>query len=94
MSRFTTIHCSRCGATILGGHSIIELKAGSLATRHDEPIDLCGECAEAFDDWMRGPREDTSVRLAGQRAGAYVAIDDVPILCMTGGSSTIPLSAH
>ena len=70
--RTTTIHCTRCGATILGGHSIIELKAGALAYRHDEPIDLCGDCVERFGDWLKAPRENTEVRLTGERVGCAV----------------------
>ncbi|MFI5455640.1 MAG: hypothetical protein ACHRXM_09330 [Isosphaerales bacterium] len=52
--RTTVIHCSRCGATILGGHSILQIVAGELANRHDEPwIDLCGSCVDRFGDWLR-----------------------------------------
>jgi hypothetical protein len=69
MSRITTIHCSRCGCTILAGHSIIEFKAGGLATRHDEPLDLCSECSQRFDEWLCEARERTEIRLTGQRAG-------------------------
>jgi hypothetical protein len=57
MSRITTIHCSRCSCTILGGHSILEVKAGDLANRVDEPyFDLCASCADRFLDWLRSGR--------------------------------------
>ena len=49
----------RCGSTITGGNSILELKAGDLAKRHEEPwIDLCASCADRFDDWLRSGRQD------------------------------------
>ena len=54
--RTTTIHCNRCGSTILGGHSILTITTGELATRNGESLDLCGDCCERFDDWLRGPR--------------------------------------
>jgi hypothetical protein len=38
--RTTQIHCSRCGATILGGHSIIELKADAAA---EWVVEMAGE---------------------------------------------------
>ncbi len=55
MSRIVTIHCSRCGATILGGHSILKIEAGTLADRIEgEPyIDLCPSCVDRFLDWLR-----------------------------------------
>jgi hypothetical protein len=57
--RTTTVHCNRCGSTIQGGHSVLELKAGDLAKRHDEPwIDLCGACSELFSSWLRSGRQD------------------------------------
>jgi hypothetical protein len=56
--RTTQIHCNRCGATILGGHSILRVEAGALASRLEgEPyIDLCGDCVERFQDWLRSGR--------------------------------------
>jgi DNA-directed RNA polymerase subunit RPC12/RpoP len=53
----TTIHCDRCGATILGGHAVLEVKAGDLVKRHDAPLDLCGACAERFEDFLRGSHQ-------------------------------------
>jgi hypothetical protein len=60
--------CRRCGVDLVGDCSIVELVAGALANRHDEPVVLCSECSTAFDAWLRTPRENTDVRLAGQRA--------------------------
>ena len=71
MSRTTMIHCSRCRATILGGHSVLEAKAGHLVNRLEEPsIDLCCDCTERFQEFMRGPRENTEMRLSGERAAS------------------------
>jgi hypothetical protein len=57
--RTTQIHCNRCGDTILGGHSILEVKAGDLVNRVEEPyIDLCGSCVDRFQDWLRSGRQN------------------------------------
>jgi hypothetical protein len=54
MSRITTIHCPRCGCTILGSHSILEVKTGDLANRIEEPyFNLCAGCIDRFLDWLR-----------------------------------------
>jgi hypothetical protein len=55
--RTTTIHCDRCGSTIMGGHSVLTIMAGELATRHGDPLDLCGDCCQRFEDWVQGPRQ-------------------------------------
>jgi hypothetical protein len=56
--RTTAIACDRCGAVILGGHSILRVEAGDLATVHDsEPcLDLCRECSERFRDFLQAGR--------------------------------------
>jgi hypothetical protein len=65
--RTTVIHCCRCRCTIMGGHSILEVKAGALANRVDEPrFDLCGLCVDQFLDWLR-LRENTEIRLTVER---------------------------
>jgi hypothetical protein len=53
--RITTVHCSRCGATCTGGHSVLRTEAGALANRIEgEPyIDLCGTCVDRFLDFLR-----------------------------------------
>jgi hypothetical protein len=57
--RTTVIHCCRCRCTIMGGHSILEVKAGDLANRVEEPyFDLCAECAARFLDWLRSGRQN------------------------------------
>jgi hypothetical protein len=57
--RITTIHCSRCGCTILGGHSVLEVKADDLANRVEEPyFDLCAGCVDRFLDWLRSGRQN------------------------------------
>jgi hypothetical protein len=57
--RITTIHCSRCGCTILGGHSVLEVKADDLANRVEEPyFDLCAGCFDRFLDWLRSGRQN------------------------------------
>ena len=56
--RTTTVQCSRCGSTCLGGHSILRIEAGELAKRRDEPwIELCASCADRFEDWLRSAQE-------------------------------------
>ena len=68
MSRVTTIHCSRCGSTILGGHSILTVTAGELANRVEEPyFDLCQTCTDRFLDWLRQGQPNA---LAGVGAAA------------------------
>jgi hypothetical protein len=54
----TSYLCNRCGAAILENRAILEIKAGALGARHDEPIDLCGTCQERFEDWLRGGRQN------------------------------------
>ena len=53
----TSIQCDRCGSPITGGHSIIEVKAGNLTRLHSDPIDLCSECCERFNEWLKGGHE-------------------------------------
>lgn len=68
MSRTIHVHCNRCGATCLdGGHSILEVKAGELANRVEEPyLDLCAGCVDRFLDWLREGRQNA---LTGVGAG-------------------------
>jgi hypothetical protein len=56
--RQTTFVCDRCGNAIIENRCIVELKAGALGSRHDEPLDLCGDCQARFDDWLRGGRQN------------------------------------
>jgi hypothetical protein len=56
--RQTTFMCNRCGNAILENRSSIEIKAGGLGSRHDEPLDLCGDCQARFDDWLRSGRQN------------------------------------
>jgi hypothetical protein len=51
--RQITYICNRCGSAILENRTILEIKAGALGARHDEPIDLCGTCQDRFEDWLR-----------------------------------------
>ena len=30
---------------------------GTLMRRHDDPLDLCGDCCEGFGDQLKGPRK-------------------------------------
>jgi hypothetical protein len=56
--RTITVCCSRCGAAITGGHSMLNATAGHLVNRLDDPaIDLCTECVDRFVDWLRGSNE-------------------------------------
>jgi hypothetical protein len=55
--RQTTYLCNRCGNSILENRAIVEIKSGALGSRHNEPIDLCGDCQARFDDWLRGGRQ-------------------------------------
>jgi hypothetical protein len=61
--RQTTYLCNRCGGVILENRSILEIKAGALGARHDEPIDLCGDCQARFDDWLKGGGLTASLNL-------------------------------
>jgi hypothetical protein len=59
MSRITSVHCNRCGATCTAGFSILEVKAGDLANRIEEPyFDLCGSCVDRFLDFLRSGRQN------------------------------------
>jgi hypothetical protein len=75
----TATCCFRCGAVILGGHSIIRLEAGELATRHESPIDLCESCTDRFGDWLKGAHQaahnglGTLPAVSGVESGALVA---------------------
>ena len=53
-----------------GHHSVISFKAGSK--RHDEPLDLCLDCTERFNEWLNGPRGGPC-----QAVGASPAIEAV-----------------
>jgi hypothetical protein len=69
--RTTQIPCSRCGSTHLGGHSVLEIEAGDLAMRHDEPcVDLCASCVDGFEEFLesacRPPPTDAGSALGGQ----------------------------
>lgn len=72
--RQTLYHCNRCGASITDGrHSILEVKAGELAKRHDEPwIDLCGGCADGFENWLRSGKETAHNGLGAPLGGLVV----------------------
>ena len=78
MSRTTQIHCNRCGATILGGHSILRVEAGDLANRLEgEPfVDLCEDCCARFLDWLRSGRQNGE-NDAGA-IGATPAVESTP----------------
>ena len=76
--RVTTIHCSRCGATILGGHSILKIEAGELANRVEEPfIDLCEGCCDRFQDWLRSGRQNGQPTVGGDAVGMARELDTV-----------------
>jgi hypothetical protein len=62
--RQTAFVCDRCGNAILENRSTLEVKAGGLGSRHDEPLDLCQECQAGFIDWLRGGRQNVEVRSA------------------------------
>jgi len=32
---------------------VVEVGAGPLAIARGEPLDLCGECTERFNDWLK-----------------------------------------
>jgi hypothetical protein len=53
--RILQVHCNRCGATCMGGHSMLRVEAGNLANQIEgEPyVDLCRECCSQFLDWLR-----------------------------------------
>lgn len=48
-----SVMCNRCGCAVLENRSVIEFKAGSLTTRHDEPIDPCTTCQDSLVSWLR-----------------------------------------
>jgi len=55
--RTTKIHCSSCGSTILGCHSIITVEAGDPTRQRTEPIDLWRDCSDRFGDWLCGAHQ-------------------------------------
>jgi hypothetical protein len=49
---------------------VLELKAGDLATRHDEPwLDLCASCTDRFGDWLKSGREPVQTGLGAPMGG-------------------------
>ena len=64
MSRTTTYHCSRCGATVLANLQILKLEAGNMANELTEPyvdasgpyLDLCPTCQDSFKSWLQSGR--------------------------------------
>jgi hypothetical protein len=48
----------RCGSVLIECHgSILEIKAGLLARRFSEPLDLCTDCGSLFANWLRSGRQ-------------------------------------
>ena len=71
--RTTNYCCDRCGSPVLEGRSVLEVKAGELAKRHDEPwIDLCGSCTDRFVDWLRTGKEGVQNGLGATMGGLAV----------------------
>jgi hypothetical protein len=66
--RQITYLCNRCGAAILENRSTLEVKAGTLGSHHDEPIDLHSDCVQRFEEWLKPPRENSTARLTAERA--------------------------
>jgi DNA-directed RNA polymerase subunit RPC12/RpoP len=58
-----TYICNRCGNAIKEGRATIDVKTGPLARRLDETVDLCPDCAERFDDFLRSGRDESAVML-------------------------------
>ncbi len=46
-------HCDRCGRNIPEGGSILGVKAGELAGKLPEELDLCPECGSSHLSWYR-----------------------------------------
>lgn len=78
--RTTLYHCNRCGVLITDGrHSILEVKAGDLVKRHDELwIDLCGGCADGFENWLRSGKGTAHNGLGAPMGGAGRGKSTVP----------------
>jgi hypothetical protein len=53
--RTTTVHYDQCGQTIAGKFSVLIITASDLASRHGDPIDLCGDCCDRFADLVWKP---------------------------------------
>jgi hypothetical protein len=85
--RTTTIHCNRCRCTITGGHSILEVKAGDLANRIEEPyFDLCAGCIDRFLDWLRSGRQN------GQHAAVAAPAVESAVTAGWLASGKLPLN--
>jgi hypothetical protein len=64
--RTVTYHCSRCGATVSSGLSILKVEAGDLVNELTEPyidasgpfLNLCPGCKDRFKDWLRSGRQN------------------------------------
>jgi hypothetical protein len=79
--RTITIQCNRCGQNILGGHSVLNITAGDLVSRHGDPIDVCGDCCERFGDWLRGPRQTAALT-----PGTATTLSTVESSALVGGA--------
>jgi hypothetical protein len=76
--RTTSYCCDRCASPIIENRSALEIKAGELAKRFGEPIDLCGDCSDRFGDWLRSGKHPAQLGL-GAPMGGLVAESAVPV---------------
>jgi hypothetical protein len=56
MSVTQLIHCDRCGRTILEGRTLLRIE--TWTSRHQEAIDMCPGCADAWRAWLHQPEAD------------------------------------
>lgn len=53
LMREIQVVCDRCRQPIAAGFSVLEFKAGPMATRFDAPLDWCQPCCVAFEEFLR-----------------------------------------
>lgn len=61
MASTLTVHCDRCGATVLADRTLIRVETGPLRVQL-EHIDLCGDCAPLLACWLREPEVTDVIR--------------------------------
>ena len=74
--------CDRCGATIKEVHPMSQIKFPKLfitkfiSLGNTESIDLCDNCIEEFDLWLKGEQRCKHIHYDGVTCEKYPACDD------------------
>jgi hypothetical protein len=74
----TNTCCDRCRAAISEGHTVIMVKVGSWSRCKTGLLDLCRDCDDLFDCWLRSARQTTAFA-----PGGAIAPLDAPMPTMT-----------